>query len=99
MNNEEKERLKIFVNGWFLGYPIDCKKSEEDEALKTILALIDRQPTEDKALDMIHDIKWLMSNCAHHAGQRDKCEDCFNFERCRLKKEAFCNLLDIKDTP
>ena len=39
--NIDKERLKIFVNGWHHGWPIDCKKSEEDEALKTVLGLID----------------------------------------------------------
>ena len=90
--NNDKERLKIFVNGWHHGWPIDCKKSEEDEALKTVLDLIDRQPTEDEALDMIHDIEWFMSNCAHHTGQCDKCEDCFNFSNCELKIGAFRKL-------
>ena len=44
----DNKRLKTFVAGWFLGYPIDCEKSEEDEALRIILTMIDSQPGEEK---------------------------------------------------
>ena len=41
----DNKRLKTFVGGWFLGYPIDCEKSEEDEALRIILTMIDQRLT------------------------------------------------------
>ena len=96
----DKERLKVFLNGWYQGWPIDHVGDEEEKALSALLALLDRQPTEDKALDMMHDIEWFMSNCLHHSGLSEfsKCEDCFDFGRCQLKKEAFCNLLNIAAT-
>ena len=71
----DNKRLKTFVGGWFLGYPIDCEKSEEDEALRIILTMIDSQPTEEEAIGLWDSLKF--STCSSSTNRKDyHCHKC-----------------------
>jgi len=101
MTNEQKERLKEIIDSLLnsnMGTTGELNYQEMMWFQETIHSLIDRVPSEEEALDMMHDIKWFMSNCRHQSELSEfiKCDYCFNFKHCELKIDAIRKALGIK---
>ena len=106
MTNEEKERLKDFVSdgasfieGWRSNHSTKTKEKIEEEIdrdKKTILALIDRVPSEEEANDTWDRLKNITLKNGCDYPEYCDADNCSDFVECSVILEKIRKALNIE---
>ena len=100
MNNEEKEWLRDRVNRWadsdlrhYEGSESVCHDVQQDRY--ALIALIDRQPSEEEATEAWNVLQQGLSRC--ESVNEKACARCSKFKGCQEGEETIRKALSIKE--